>query len=215
MASKLCVYCGVRVGIEAEDVVARAHFAGGPGNRVLVPSCKDCNSLQGDGGTENLSVAEEKMMLYLRLQLPLEHPDDPERKLIDKAIRAMEKNRVLGLFLAAPAFPAPPIDLSDKTFPMERVTIQRVIGKIARGIHFHLWNERLTHSIPVYVDDEVPLAEVKAVISSAPESAIVKIGRGTEFKCCATRNERGAIFYILFFDLLPFKAGAGYPSTER
>lgn len=141
---RMCVYCGIRSAQKREHVIAKVFWQDRqlPSNVVTVPSCHQCDSGTGDGGTAALHHDEEYMRNILCIREEAEHPvavalrdskvmrsyqNSPGMlKSLVSTTRMVTVRSSAGIYLPTPR----------PSFVADLNRIRRVVRKIVRGLYF-------------------------------------------------------------------------------
>ena len=169
---QLCVYCGIRPGIENEHAIGNVFYVQRPTKAITVPSCAACNRGRGDGGVRDLHLDEEYMRTVLCMTEGCgNHP--VVIALMEGGVARSFRRRHRGLLRS----------LSRRIQYTERLStggvfqpysspfirpdfsrFQRVLRKITKGLYYHALGKPLPSDCRVLVNPTIRAREVSALI---------------------------------------------------
>ena len=156
---QLCVYCGIRPAVKREHPVGKVFFDKLPAQMITVPSCDECDSGTGDGGTTALHHDEEYMrnMLCMRDDIAETHP--VAMKLMNTKVMGSFANSiplaksVLKTTKLVNVRTQQGIWLPDQrhVYHVDLDRFRRVVRKIVRGLHYARERKPLSYDAHIEV----------------------------------------------------------------
>jgi hypothetical protein len=154
-----CVYCSQARAVTTEHVVAKSFFPRPrPSNLWTTPACRECNSgIQKDEdyflatlmfGPAGVSAVGKR--LWERLERGYEK-DRGLRKVIARNLRETDVRTPAGLVIT-----------KQMTISVDQKRIERVTGKIVRGLYYCEFSEPLRHDVEIESAMFAPFADARS-----------------------------------------------------